>query len=104
MKLCPFESKLTLEQKMHRNKSRVRVWITYLAAFYVFLGSLYLIYAFLTHDGDVSNGMEKALTLFNTTLPIATGIITYWFAARSNSKKSSPPPSEDQPQSLGKTE
>ena len=93
MKLWPFGSQLTEKQRWDRCKSRVRVWITYLAAGYVFLGSLYLIHFFLTKDGEVSEGMKQALTLFNTTLPIATGIVTYWFAARSNSPKNSSSPS-----------
>lgn len=89
----PFQSQLTEEQKTEKRKGKVRVWITYLAALYVFFGSAYLIFIFLMHEGEVSEGMEGALTLFNTTLPIATGIITYWFAARSNSQKNGTPPS-----------
>ena len=66
-------------------KSFVRIGITIVAAAYLFIGSAYLIYVFFVFEGDkLTEGMKQALTIFNTILPIATGIITYWFAARSN--------------------
>ena len=104
MRRWPFSSQLTAKEKMDKNKSKVRIRITYIATAYVFLGSAYLIYIFLMHEGTISDGMEKALTLFNTTLPIATGIITYWFATRSNAQKNGPQLPEPSPPKPGTKE
>ena len=72
-------------------KSWVRIIITVFAGIYLFFGSGYLIWYFVKYTGEKAPiGADTALTLFNTVLPIATGIVTYWFAARSN-KTSSPP-------------
>ncbi len=66
-------------------KSLIRILITIVSAAYVFFGSFFMIYAFFFHDGAfLTEGMKHASVIFFTILPIATGIITYWFAARSN--------------------
>lgn len=73
-------SPLQVEQNI--KKSKVRICVTYVATTFIFLGGGFLITWF------VSKGkMDEALNVFNIILPIAAGIVTYWFAARSNQKK-----------------
>ena len=76
-----------IEAKQRRMKSQVRVWITYLAAAFVFLGGALMIYAF--GAGWVEDNTTNATAMkdiFMTILPVATGVITYWFADRTASK------------------
>ena len=72
-----WKSRKTLAEK----KSGVRIFITIWAAIYVFLGSSLLIIAiFLGTLPDTK--LQIAKDLFLTVLPVATGVITYWFASR----------------------
>ena len=67
-----------LEFKKEAIKSWVRVVITYIAALFLFVGgTLFILYLLNTKQVD------KALNLFNTLLPVAAAIISYWFAGRS---------------------
>ena len=61
-------------------KSRVRVWVTYGAALYVFLFGAILC-GLLLWLGSDATGMAEAKDLFLATLPIGSGILAYWFAA-----------------------
>lgn len=73
-------SPLQVEQEI--KKSKVRIHITYVATAFIFVGGGFLIAWF------VSKGKkDEAIDVFNIILPIAAGIVTYWFAARSNRKK-----------------
>lgn len=74
---------LKLKEEQAIKKSQVRIWVTYVAAVFVFGVSTGLIIWFMCWGED---NTDKALAVFNTTLPIAAGIITYWFATRSNRK------------------
>ena len=78
------ESLKSLKEKLEDRKSRVRVWLTYWAAGFLFLIGLLLIGWFMYNDND-----EKALTVFSTILPTTTFIIGYWFAKRSGESSSS---------------
>ena len=74
---------LTPQEQQAISKSKVRVCVTYVATLFVFGVSTVLIFWFMLGKED---GADKALTVFNTILPVATGIVTYWFATRSNRK------------------
>ena len=69
------------ESKQESNRSRVRIWVTYIAAVYVFAGSSILICSLWIDQVD-DKKLSIAKDIFFTVLPIATGIITYWFASR----------------------
>lgn len=67
-----------------RRKSFVRVAVTYAAAAWVFVGSgLLILFPGRLLETPCETCMA-AQDLYMMVLPIATGIITYWFAARSN--------------------
>ena len=67
----------TIEDK----RSAVRRWATYTATFYAFGGSLALIAALWIDDLDAEK-LKIAKEVYYTVLPVATGVITYWFASR----------------------
>jgi len=72
-------SPLQVEQEI--KKSKVRVHVTYIATAFIFgVGGILIVCL------AVKGQKEDALAVFNTILPIAAGIITYWFATRSNRK------------------
>lgn len=103
------------EETMHidEKKSRVRVWVTYLATWWVFLMSGLLILRAVGWGGgipvnvttdtsadantvtvavDTAFGIAK--DIYMTVLPVATGVITYWFASRGISRKGAEKPVE----------
>ena len=83
-----------IEARQRRAKSRVRVSVTHLAAIFVFGGGALIILA-LGADwvkADKANVIAMK-EVYMTILPIATGVITYWFADRAASK-----PREDGPE------
>ena len=67
-------------------KSWVRIWVTYIAALYAFVGSGVLIVILLSGD-EISPNFQNAKDLFMLVLPVATGVITYWFASRPKPKE-----------------
>ena len=69
------------EEKLKLKRSQVRVYVTYIATGFVFFGSATLILWLMYCKMFV-----QAKDLFLGVLPVATGIITYWFADRSRSK------------------
>ena len=70
-------------------RSRVRVYVTYAAGIFVFGGGLFLMVAasfgWLV-DKDGNPAFTNAKDIFMMVLPIATGILTYWFAERAATK------------------
>ena len=68
-------------------KSAVRISVTYLAAIYTFIGSGILIGILLFGGEGSANNFEDAKDLFMLVLPVATGVITYWFASRPKSEE-----------------
>ncbi len=70
------------DKDLARSKSKVRVRVTYIAAGYVFIGAIILVIGAL-----VCKDFATAKDIFLSVLPIATGVITYWFADRSRGKK-----------------
>ena len=76
---------------VEQRRSRVRVVVTYLAAAYIFVGSGGLIAA-LWIEGLPDGKFTIAKDVFAMVMPVAAGIIAYWFASRK------PDPSAFQPQ------
>ncbi len=75
-----------LELEKEVRKSKVRVYVTYIATGYVFgvgtfLGLLCVASIWIPAIDD--NALTVAKDFFLVVLPVATGIITYWFASRS---------------------
>ena len=89
-------STLSSKEQISQRRSRVRVWVTYGAAAFVFVGSPVLM-GFLIYKDKY----DEALGLFNTILPVATGVISFWFAARSVTQQSQAP-EQDQGENDGK--
>ena len=79
----PAKNKLSLAEKQAKqelNKSRVRVNVTYTATVFIFGGAIVLMFL-AAADSD---HFAQALNVYNLILPIGAGIVTYWFATRSN--------------------
>ena len=95
-------SNLTVREQIEMRRSKVRIWVTYSAALYVFLGSLVLILAFAI-AGAEGTGLTLAKEVFTMVLPIATGIITYWFASRKPDEATSSTNDGDQGQDADAT-
>lgn len=71
-----------LQERQDLKKSNVRIYVTYVATIFIFGIGLGLILFFTL----VKEKPDHAMRVFNAVLPIATGIVTYWFATRSNKK------------------
>lgn len=67
---------------IEEQKSRVRVTVTKIAAWWVFLGSVVLVVSSIWMKDAT---FQTAKDVFMTVLPVATGVITYWFASRGRS-------------------
>lgn len=72
----------TVKERMDERKSRVRVRVTYAAMSFLFLGGPLFI-VFLIWTGKLT----EALGLFQALLPVATAIVSFWFAGRGSNKK-----------------
>ena len=90
--LMPWRQPMTIDER----KSRVRVWVTKAAATWVFVGSAAIIAALWIKDLDADK-LQAAKDIYMTVLPVATGVITYWFASRgiSNKGNESPDPNAE---------
>ena len=71
-----------LQQELDRKRSGVRIFVTKLAAIFVFGVTVILIIGALW-----CCGFTHAKDIFLAVLPVATGVITYWFADRSGGRK-----------------
>ena len=85
----------TADERKELRRSWVRVWVTYAAAVYLFiLGPFAAWMVFSSTSIDIAEGSQSISILapnvaagkdvFLAILPIATGIVTYWFATRRN--------------------
>ena len=74
-------SGMTAKERNEERRSKVRVRVTYGAALYIFVGSLILIIAFAFCEID-KDKLGLAKEVFTMVLPVAAGIVTYWFASR----------------------
>ena len=80
------------KERIEERRSRVRVYVTYAATIYAFVGSGILIASALWADTLDAAKLTTAKDVFMTVLPVATGIITYWFASRKSEEQ--PPTNE----------
>ena len=87
----PWRQPMTIEER----KSRVRVWVTKAAATWVFLGSAAIVAALWIEELDADK-LQAAKDIYMTVLPVATGVITYWFASRGISSKGGGPPDPEE--------
>ena len=70
-----------MDNDIKRRRSKVRIWVTYIAATFVFgVGAGIIVYAMIVDIPDL------AKDTFNVVLPIGTAVVTYWFAGRSAEK------------------
>ena len=72
----------THKDAIDSRRSWVRVVVTYMAALFAFGGGALLIALALFVDSVDDKKFALAKDMFALILPIATGVITYWFATR----------------------
>ena len=101
--LCGNTKTMTIEERRADRKSRVRVGVTYWAAFYIFGGSAVLIGLALAEVLDEGN-FDNVREIFTMVLPIATGIVTYWFATRQQGKPEEPSETDNNDEANSKRE
>ena len=79
---------ISVSERTALRRSRVRVYVTLLAGFYLFLGIPAFAFTLLFYEeiGVKATGLDDAKDLFLATMPIASGIIAHWFGARSGEK------------------
>lgn len=86
------DERKALELKKEVRKSAVRVWVTYMASAYVFGGGLLLaglcIISIWVQALD-NVALTVAKDFYLTVFPVATAVITFWFATRGASKNNS---------------
>ncbi len=73
------------ERMLEDRRSGVRVWVTRGAAGYVFVGIPLLVAVRLVLGDNVNIDAVKDLYLLG--VPVASGVIGYWFAARDGDKR-----------------
>ena len=78
---------MTLQERLELRRSKVRVYVTYAAAAYIFVGgavfvAILLLKSIFAKDGDVPQQLAFAKDLYMAIVPLATTVITYWFATR----------------------
>ena len=71
-----------LRERQEIKKSYVRICVTYIATTFIFGVGIGLILFFTLIEEEP----RQAMRVFHAVLPIAAGIVTYWFATRSNRK------------------
>ena len=84
------EKQINIDERLallELNRSAVRILITKIAAWFLFAGSgifiiVLLVAHFLRCDASSNIFIDSAKNLFTTILPIASGIIAFWFAGR----------------------
>ena len=77
------EDKRKVEDKKSIRRNWVRIIVTYIATVFIFGIGGYLIIA-----GNSDNGIDNeslAKDLYLSILPVATGILAYWFGSRKSS-------------------
>ena len=72
---------MTVEERRQDRRSKVRVIVTYWAALYIFAGAVALI-ALALWGNLTKDNFNIVREIYTMALPIATGVITYWFATR----------------------
>ena len=88
------------EEKRRTSRTRVRVLSTYTALIWIFAVSTAMIFGFAFWEIP-ENMLDHMRDVFFTVLPVATGIVTYWFASRGRSRDDVPNGGEDAYQGEG---
>ena len=70
---------MSLQEARENRRNWVRICITYAAAFYIFVGSIIFTWFLFRLDESKSRIVRE---VFFAVLPIASSIVTYWFASR----------------------
>lgn len=73
-----------------QRRSRVRIIVTYVAMFYAFAIGPLLVAAMFFLQGISDDRAVMAKDIYFSILPVASAVISYWFATRSLEQK---PPS-----------
>ena len=73
----PTGGRVSEEEKRESRRSSVRIWVTYGAAAFLFLGGAVLIGVLL-----LLGEHDRAVALFNAILPVSASIVAYRFAGR----------------------
>lgn len=69
-------------EEREARRSRVRIWVTYGAALFLFAGGASLTGLFM-----LVGLYAEAKDLFMTILPVSAAVVSYWFATRSQNAK-----------------
>lgn len=75
---------LSAKEQLDSKRSAVRLWVTYIAAAFVFGVGAAMIGGLAIWGGDA--GRTTAKDMFMAILPVGTAVVTYWFAGRSAEK------------------
>ena len=82
---------VTVAERKELRRSRVRILVTYGAAVYLFVIGPVFCYWLFNHatdtQGNAVPGIDDAKDLYMAILPVSSGILAYWFAARGAEKK-----------------
>ena len=75
-------TEVTIHDQTEARRSKVRRGVTYAAAFFLFVfGPAAVVWMLFIEEFDLATG------IFNSILPVATGVIAYWFGARGTGKR-----------------
>ena len=83
----------THEQILEQRRSCVRIVVTYMAAAFIFVGGI-IVFLGSLFDFIVGDNLNATKDLYLTILPIATTVVTYWFASRKSSKDNNSNPEQ----------
>lgn len=77
------ERNWSADEKLRFKRNLVRRLTSYMAGVYLFVGSFGLIaLAFLIPDASKNANFIAAKDIYMSILPVASGVIAYWFASR----------------------
>ncbi len=85
-------SRKTVDDRIKLRRSKVRVVVTYGAAAFLFLGgALFIGYLVLYPAEKEAVTLTLAKEIFFVLVPVATSIVTFWFAGRRGEDTGAPP-------------
>ena len=72
----------TADERKELRRNRVRVLVTYAAAVYLFVFGPAMVWVLFMSPDVAKDNVIAAKDMFMGLLPIASGIVAYWFATR----------------------
>jgi len=93
------DTEMTVEERRQDRRSKVRVVVTYWAALYIFVGVPVLI-ALALWGKLTKDNFDIVREIYTMALPIATGVVTYWFATRQQGQPETPTPEKPEDTTL----